>query len=142
MFPLKFISSLWRSRSIIKEFNPDVVIGTGGFASGAVVKVAADMSIPTIVQDQNSYPGLTNKMLAKKAEAICVAYDGLEKFFPADKIIKAGNPARSDLLHIENLRDEAITYFKLNPNKKVLAVMGGSLGAKRINELIFTNKDY
>lgn len=142
MFPLKFISSLWRSRSIIKKFNPDVVIGTGGFASGTVVKVAADMGIPTIVQEQNSYPGLTNKMLAKKAKAICVAYDGLEKFFPADKIIKTGNPVRSDLLHVENLRDEAITYFKLNPNKKVLAVMGGSLGAKRINELIFKNKEY
>lgn len=136
MFPIKFLSSLLKSRSIIKNFNPDVVIGTGGFASGAVVKVAADMGIPTIIQEQNSYPGITNKMLSKKAKAICVAYDGLEKFFPANKIVKTGNPVRNDLLEVENLKQEAIEFYKLDPNKKTIVVLGGSLGARRVNQLI------
>lgn len=142
MFPIKFLSSLWRSRSILKKFKPDVVIGTGGYASGAVVKVAADMGIPTIIQEQNSYPGLTNKMLSKKAKAICVAYDGLEKFFPANKIVKTGNPVRSDLLSVEHLKSEAIEYYNLSETKKTLVVLGGSLGARRINQLIESQIDF
>lgn len=142
MFPIKFLSSLWRSRSILKKFKPDVVIGTGGYASGAVVKVAADMGIPTIIQEQNSYPGLTNKMLSKKAKAICVAYDGLEKFFPANKIVKTGNPVRSDLLSVEHLKSEAIEYYNLSETKKTLVVLGGSLGARRINRLIESQIDF
>lgn len=136
MFPLKFISSLWKSRAIIKKFKPDVVIGTGGFASGAVVKTAASMGIPTIVQEQNSYPGITNKMLAKKAKAICVAYDGLERFFPKDKIVKTGNPVRLDLLELSDKKAEAQHYFNLDTAKETLVVLGGSLGARRINQLI------
>jgi len=136
MFPVKFISSLWKSRAIIKDFKPDVVIGTGGFASGAVVKTAASMGIPTIVQEQNSYPGITNKMLAKEAKAICVAYDGLERFFDSAKIVKTGNPVRLDLLTLTDKREEAIAHFGLIKGKKTLLILGGSLGARRINQLI------
>lgn len=136
MFPLKFVSSLWKSRSIIKKFNPDVVIGTGGFASGAVVKMAADLGIPTIIQEQNSYPGITNKLLAKKAKAICVAYDDLDRFFPPNKILKTGNPVRNDLLHVDSLREKAIQFYKLDAHKKTIVILGGSLGARRINQLI------
>ena len=98
LFPLKFISSLLKSRRIIKRFKPDAVIGTGGFASGAVVKVAGGMGIPTFIQEQNSYAGITNKMLSKKAKKICVAYDAMEQFFPKGKIVKTGNPIRDGLL--------------------------------------------
>lgn len=138
-FPFKLLSSLWKSRKIIKSFKPDVVIGTGGFASGAVVKVAADMGLPTLVQEQNSYPGITNKLLGKKAKAVCVAYDNLEQFFPADKIIKTGNPVRMDLLDVNTKRNEGIAFFGLDSNKKILLVLGGSLGARRINQLIEKN---
>ncbi len=136
MFPIKFLSSLLKSRKIIKAFKPDMVIGTGGFASGAVVKVAASMGIPTLIQEQNSYPGITNKMLSHKAKKICVAYDGLERFFDANKLVKTGNPVRQDLLEITSKRDEALAYFKLNPAKKTILVLGGSLGARRINQLV------
>nr|WP_297306950.1 undecaprenyldiphospho-muramoylpentapeptide beta-N-acetylglucosaminyltransferase [uncultured Flavobacterium sp.] len=136
MFPIKFLSSLIKSRKIINNFKPDVVIGTGGFASGAVVKVAGDMNIPTVIQEQNSYPGITNKMLAKKAKSICVAYEGLERFFDKNKVQLTGNPVRQDLLTIDSKRTEAIEFFKLNPNKKTIVVLGGSLGARKINKLI------
>lgn len=136
MFPIKFISSLLKSRKIIKRFKPDVVIGTGGFASGAVVKVAQQMGLPTLIQEQNSYPGITNKMLSAKARAICVAYEGLDKFFPKDKIVFTGNPVRQDLLDVNSRRQEALQHFGLDPNKKTLLVLGGSLGARRINQLI------
>ncbi|MBA5791931.1 undecaprenyldiphospho-muramoylpentapeptide beta-N-acetylglucosaminyltransferase [Flavobacterium sp. xlx-214] len=136
MFPLKFVSSLLKSRKIIKEFKPDVVIGTGGFASGAVVKVAQQMNIPTVIQEQNSYPGITNKMLAPKANAICVAYDGLAVYFKSNNITKTGNPVRQDLLTIDTKRSEAQTFYGLNPNKKTVVILGGSLGARRINQLV------
>ncbi len=135
-FPLKLADSLIKSRKIIKSFKPDVAVGTGGFASGAVVRVAAQMGIPTVIQEQNSYPGITNKLLSKNAKAICVAYEGLEKFFPKGKIVFTGNPVRQDLLNVEENRQEAIQHFDLNPNKKTLLVLGGSLGARRINQLI------
>ena len=141
-FPLKLMSSLLKSRKIVKNFKPDVAIGTGGFASGAVVKVAAQMGIPTVIQEQNSYPGITNKLLSKKAKAICVAYEGLEKFFPKDKIVFTGNPVRQDLLNVEQNRQDAIKHFDLNPNKKTLLVLGGSLGARRINQLIEKEMDF
>ena len=118
MFPLKFVSSLLKSRKIIKEFKPDVVIGTGGFASGAVVKVAQQMNIPTVIQEQNSYPGITNKMLAPKANAICVAYDGLATYFKSNNIIKTGNPVRQDLLEIESKSNEARQFYGIQPDKK------------------------
>ncbi len=136
LFPVKFLSSLLKSRKIIKEFKPDVVIGTGGFASGAVVKVAQQMNIPTVIQEQNSYPGITNKMLAAKANAICVAYDGLSTYFKSNKIIQTGNPVRQDLLTIDTKRSEALEFYGLNPNKKTVVILGGSLGARRINQLV------
>ena len=136
MLPLKFLSSLWESRKIIKQFQPDVVIGTGGFASGPLLKMANSMNIPTVIQEQNSYPGITNKLLSKKANSICVAYDNLERFFPADKMLLTGNPVRQDLLDIQDKRKEAIEYFNLDASKKTLLVLGGSLGARRINQLI------
>ena len=136
LFPLKFISSLLKSRSIIKRFKPDAVIGTGGFASGAVVKVAGQMGIPTFIQEQNSYAGITNKMLAKNAHKICVAYDAMEQFFPKEKIVKTGNPIRDGLLNIGEYRSEGLSYFHLDSQRKTLLVLGGSLGAHRINQLI------
>ena len=136
LFPLKFISSLLKSRSIIKRFKPDAVIGTGGFASGAVVKVAGQMGIPTFIQEQNSYAGITNKMLAKNAHKICVAYDAMEQFFPKEKIVKTGNPIRDGLLNIGEYRSEGLSYFHLDSERKTLLVLGGSLGARRINQLI------
>ena len=136
LFPLKFISSLLKSRSIIKRFKPDAVIGTGGFASGAVVKVAGQMGIPTFIQEQNSYAGITNKMLAKNAHKICVAYDVMEQFFPKEKIVKTGNPIRDGLLNIREYRSEGLSYFHLDSQRKTLLVLGGSLGARRINQLI------
>ena len=141
MFPFKLLSSTWNSFRIIKNFKPDVVIGTGGFASGAVLKAASMLNIPTVIQEQNSYPGITNKLLAKKANKICVAYENLERFFPKDKMILTGNPVRQDLIN-EASKSEAIAYFKLDANKKTLLVLGGSLGAKRINQLIAKEIDF
>lgn len=141
MFPFKLLSSMWNSLRIIKNFKPDVVIGTGGFASGAVLKVASMLNIPTVIQEQNSYPGITNKLLAKKANKICVAYENLERFFPKDKMILTGNPVRQDLIN-ETSKSEAIAYFKLDANKKTLLVLGGSLGARRINQLIEKELDF
>ncbi|NNC69518.1 MAG: undecaprenyldiphospho-muramoylpentapeptide beta-N-acetylglucosaminyltransferase, partial [Flavobacteriaceae bacterium] len=138
-FPFKLISSLWKARNIIKNFNPDVVIGTGGFASGPTLQMANKKGIPTLVQEQNSYPGITNKILAKKANTICVAYDGLERFFPKEKIVKTGNPVRQDLLAISGKRREALDFFDLDTNKKTILVLGGSLGARAINQLIENN---
>ncbi len=141
MFPFKLLSSMWNSFRIIKSFKPDVVIGTGGFASGAVLKVASMLGIPTVIQEQNSYPGITNKLLAKKANKICVAYENLERFFPKDKMILTGNPVRQDLIN-EASKSEAIAYFRLDANKKTLLVLGGSLGARRINQLIEKELDF
>jgi UDP-N-acetylglucosamine--N-acetylmuramyl-(pentapeptide) pyrophosphoryl-undecaprenol N-acetylglucosamine transferase len=136
MFPFKLIDSLWKSRKIIKEFKPNVVIGTGGFASGPLLQMANMLNIPTVIQEQNSFPGITNKILSKKANKICVAYENLERFFPKEKMILTGNPVRQDLIDIESKRAEAIHYFNLDRNKKTLLVLGGSLGARRVNQLI------
>jgi UDP-N-acetylglucosamine--N-acetylmuramyl-(pentapeptide) pyrophosphoryl-undecaprenol N-acetylglucosamine transferase len=136
LFPVKLMASLWESRKIIKKFKPSAVIGTGGFASGPLLQMANAMNIPTVIQEQNSYPGITNKLLSKKANAICVAYENLDRFFPANKIILTGNPVRQDLIDIESKRAEAISHFKLDSNKKTILVLGGSLGARRINQLI------
>lgn len=136
MFPIKLVDSLWKSKRIIKQFKPDVVIGTGGFASGPLLKMASVMGIPTVIQEQNSFPGITNKLLSKKANVICVAYENLERFFPKEKMVLTGNPVRQDLIDIESKRAEAIQYFNLDKNKKTLLVLGGSLGARRVNQLI------
>lgn len=136
LFPFKLISSLWKASGIIKKFKPDVVVGTGGFASGPTLQMANKKGIPTLVQEQNSYPGITNKLLAKGANTICVAYDGLERFFPQEKIVKTGNPVRQDLLEISSKRKEALDFFALDSHKKTVLVLGGSLGARAINQLI------
>ena len=142
MFPFKLMSSLWKARKIIKKFNPDVSIGTGGFASGPLLKVATSLGIPSLIQEQNSYPGITNRLLSKKVDTICVAYDNLERFFPSEKLIKTGNPVRQDLMNIDKKYDEALKYFNLHKDKQTLLIIGGSLGAKRINELIKNELDY
>ncbi|MFZ4105369.1 undecaprenyldiphospho-muramoylpentapeptide beta-N-acetylglucosaminyltransferase [Flavobacterium sp.] len=142
LFPFKLLSSLWKSRKIIKNFQPDAVIGTGGFASGPLLQVANSCNIPTVIQEQNSYPGITNKLLSKKANAICVAYENLERFFPKEKIVYTGNPVRQDLLDINSKRNEGVTYFKLDADKKTLLVLGGSLGARRVNQLIEKELDF
>jgi UDP-N-acetylglucosamine--N-acetylmuramyl-(pentapeptide) pyrophosphoryl-undecaprenol N-acetylglucosamine transferase len=142
LFPFKLMSSLWKSRSILKKFKPDVVIGTGGFASGPLLQMANSLHIPTVIQEQNSYPGITNKILSKKANAICVAYENLERFFPAEKIVFTGNPVRDDLLTVASKREEGLSYFKLDSNKKTLLILGGSLGARRVNQLIAKELDF
>ena len=136
LFPFKLISSLWNAKKIVKQFQPDIAIGTGGFASGPLLQMANVKGVPTLIQEQNSYPGITNKLLAKKAKAICVAYEGLDRFFPKDKLILTGNPVRQDLLEIDSKRTEAISFFKLEATKKTILVLGGSLGARAINKLI------
>ena len=142
MFPFKLISSLWNARKIINQFKPDVAIGTGGFASGPLLHIAALKGIPSLIQEQNSYPGITNKLLSKKVAKVCVAYNGLERFFPSEKIIKTGNPVRQDLLDISSKRAEAIKHFNLIEGKQTLLVLGGSLGAKAINELMVNELDF
>lgn len=136
LFPVKLITSLLKARRILAEFKPDVVIGTGGFASGPLLQVASFAGIPSVIQEQNSFPGITNKLLSKKADKICVAYENLERFFPKDKMVLTGNPVRQDLIDIQEKRQEALEYFKLDPDKKTLLVLGGSLGARRINQLV------
>jgi UDP-N-acetylglucosamine--N-acetylmuramyl-(pentapeptide) pyrophosphoryl-undecaprenol N-acetylglucosamine transferase len=135
-FPFKLFSSFLNAYKIIKKFKPTIVIGTGGFASGPTLFVASRLGIKTVIQEQNSYPGITNKLLGKRANNICVAYDGLERFFPSNKIVKTGNPVRQDLLDIETKQAESISFFKLNAAKKTLVVIGGSLGARAVNNLI------
>lgn len=142
VFLYKLAASLIRSFRIINRFKPDVVIGTGGFASGPLLYVASLKNIPSLIQEQNSYPGITNKLLSKKADKICVAYDGLERFFPKEKIIKTGNPIRKDLLKTDDNTIEAKDFFQLNHGKYTLLVLGGSLGSKRINELIEKELDF
>jgi len=141
-FPLKLLSSVWKSKKIVKEFQPDVVVGTGGFASGPVLYVASSKNIPSLIQEQNSYPGITNKLLSKKANSICVAYDGLDRFFPKEKITKTGNPVRQNLLTVDSKRDAGIDFFNLDTNKKTLLVIGGSLGARAVNKLIAESLEF
>tara|TARA_R110000868_G_scaffold822_3_gene6110 strand:- start:5594 stop:6691 length:1098 start_codon:yes stop_codon:yes gene_type:complete len=136
VFPFKLISSLIKAGNIVKKFKPDVVIGTGGFASGPLLKRASANGVPCVLQEQNSYAGVTNKLLAKKAKKICVAYDHMEQFFPADKIVKTGNPVRGDLVKMSISQKEAMSFFDLDASKPTLLILGGSLGARRINQLI------
>lgn len=135
-FPFKLISSLLKARKIVKKFKPDVAIGVGGFASGPTLRMAASQGVPCLIQEQNSYPGVTNKILAAKAKKICVAYNGMEKYFPKDKIILTGNPIRSQVIEIENKKAEAQKYFNLDTNKKTVLIVGGSLGAQSVNQAI------
>jgi UDP-N-acetylglucosamine--N-acetylmuramyl-(pentapeptide) pyrophosphoryl-undecaprenol N-acetylglucosamine transferase len=137
----KLIISLMKCKSIIKTFKPDIVIGVGGFASGPILKVAQQLKIPTLIQEQNSYAGVTNRLLASKAKKICVAYDNMDRYFPKDKIVNTGNPVRKDLQDIKNKNKEASEYFNIDQNKKTVLVIGGSLGARTINESIAQNLD-
>jgi UDP-N-acetylglucosamine--N-acetylmuramyl-(pentapeptide) pyrophosphoryl-undecaprenol N-acetylglucosamine transferase len=140
LFPFKVIHSMIACRNIIKAFRPDVVVGVGGYASGPLVRAAARMQIPGVIQEQNSYPGLTNKWLAKKVRTICVAYPGMEKFFPKEKIAITGNPVRSQL-GLPLSKTEAASMFGLDPDKKTILAFGGSLGARTINETILQSHD-
>lgn len=139
LFPIKLISSLVKAHRILQNFKPDVVIGTGGFASGPLLKAATQKNIPCVLQEQNSYAGITNKWLAAKAAKICVAYENMERYFPKDKITLTGNPVRLDLLEIDSKKEEAIRHFEVTKEKTTLLIVGGSLGAKRINQLIEEN---
>jgi UDP-N-acetylglucosamine--N-acetylmuramyl-(pentapeptide) pyrophosphoryl-undecaprenol N-acetylglucosamine transferase len=134
--PFLIIKSLLQTRKIIKEFQPHVVVGTGGYASGPVLKAATGKNIPTLIQEQNSFAGITNKILSKRVNRICVAYGGMDKFFPKEKIMLTGNPVRQDISNLESKREEALNFFKLNPTKKTILIIGGSLGARTINEAI------
>lgn len=135
----KIMKSRSMARKIIRDFKPQVAVGVGGYASGPTLNVAEAMGIPTLLQEQNSYAGVTNKLLAKKARKICVAYDEMERFFPADKILFTGNPVRQNLLDETVTKDEAVRSFGLVPGKKTILIIGGSLGARTLNESILGN---
>ncbi len=139
LLPFKIIDSLIKAKKIINEFNPDVVVGVGGYASGPILKIATAKKIPTVIQEQNSYPGITNRMLAAKVDKICVAHNGMDKYFPKDKIYLTGNPVRKDVVDLDGKRNAALTYFKLKPDRQTVLIVGGSLGAKSINEAIYGN---
>jgi UDP-N-acetylglucosamine--N-acetylmuramyl-(pentapeptide) pyrophosphoryl-undecaprenol N-acetylglucosamine transferase len=136
VLPFKLVYSLLKAYFLLKSFKPNVVIGVGGYASGPILRVASFASIPTMVQEQNSFPGKTNRILSKVVNKICVAYDGLEKFFPKDKMVFTGNPVRNEMVSIDGKREEAFSFFGLDPNKKTILVIGGSLGARTLNESI------
>jgi UDP-N-acetylglucosamine--N-acetylmuramyl-(pentapeptide) pyrophosphoryl-undecaprenol N-acetylglucosamine transferase len=138
LWPIKVIVSIFKSLRIINQFKPDVCIGFGGYASGALLYAATLKKIPTVIHEQNSYAGITNKILKNRVNRICVAYNNMEKFFPASKIMLTGNPVRNDLLDVKHLRLNAMNYFGLNPSKKTILIIGGSLGARTINEAILS----
>ncbi len=134
--PIKVIRSVMKSRRIIRDFNPDAAVGVGGYASGPLLYAATMMKIPSLIQEQNSFAGITNKILSGRVKKVCVAYDGMEKYFSQDKIVMTGNPVRQDVISIEGKKEEALKYFNLEGNKKTVLVLGGSLGARSINEAI------
>jgi len=136
MLPFKMLKSMKQTGKIFDEFAPDVVVGVGGFASWSTLQCAAKRHIPYLIQEQNSYAGITNKKLAKKASKICVAYNNMERFFPKEKIVFTGNPVRPEVINIEGKREESLRFFNLMPEKKTLLVIGGSLGASSINKAI------
>lgn len=136
VFPFKLIKSLSKAKKIIADFQPDVVVGVGGYASGPTLRKATKMKIPCLIQEQNSFPGVTNKLVADKVKTICVAYPDMEKFFPKEKIILTGNPIRQEVIDIEGKREKAMMHFGLNSEKKTLLIVGGSQGARSVNEAI------
>lgn len=147
VFPLKLVHSIIKARKIIKDFKPHAVIGVGGYASGPTLYAAAKKGIPTLIQEQNAFPGITNKWLSKSVDRICVAHDGLEKYFPAGKIVKTGNPVRSNVISIKGKKEDAVSFFRISKEKKTVLVVGGSQGARSVNNAIkkmlgyFTEKD-
>jgi UDP-N-acetylglucosamine--N-acetylmuramyl-(pentapeptide) pyrophosphoryl-undecaprenol N-acetylglucosamine transferase len=138
LFPLKMIVSYLKAISIVRKFKPHAVIGTGGFASGPIMMAATRLGIPSVIQEQNSFAGLANKQVAGKVSKVCVAYDGMEKYFPKDKIVVTGNPVRKDILTVGTKREKALTHFGFDANKRTLLIIGGSLGARSINESIIS----
>ena len=138
---IKLFKSQRMARKIVKDFKPHAAVGVGGYASGPTLKVAGNMNIPTLLQEQNSYAGVTNKLLAKQAKKICVAYEGMERFFEKSKIILTGNPVRQGLLNHNMTREDAIRSFNLDPTKKTILILGGSLGARTINQCLMSNLD-
>ncbi len=142
LLPLKIIVSSWKARQIVRRFRPDVAVGVGGYASGPTINAAGAMGIPTVLQEPNSYPGMANRILAKKASKICVAYEGMEQYFPKEKIALTGNPIRAEIFNgVESKRDEAFGHFKLDKSKKTILIFGGSLGAKTFNETMAANTE-
>ena len=135
-FPFKLLYSLWKTSTILDKFKPDVVVGVGGYASGPTLRSAVNKKIPTLIQEQNSYPGITNKILGSKVNTVCVAYEGMERFFPKEKIVLTGNPVRQDLINIDEKREEACRFFMLKNDKTTVLVLGGSLGARTINNSV------
>lgn len=141
LFPIKLISSYFKAGEIIKDFKPDAVIGTGGYASGPIMLAATKNKIPSLIQEQNSYAGLTNKRLGERVQKVCVAYPAMEKYFPQGKLIFTGNPVRKDIIGLEAKRDKALMQFAFEANIKTLLILGGSLGSKTINESVLANID-
>jgi len=135
-FPVKLVRSLRKAANVIREFRPDVAVGVGGYASGPLLFVASLRGIPTLVQEQNSYPGITNRILSRRAAAVCVAYEGMERYFEKAKIVFTGNPVRNDIINLEGKRSEGGAYFNIDPGRKTLLVVGGSQGARSINRSI------
>ncbi len=135
-FPIRLLKSLWQARRIINEFKPDVAVGVGGYASGPLLFIASRKGIPCLIQEQNSYPGITNKLLAKRAQKICVAYHQMDQFFSVEKLILTGNPVRSNIVKMDVSKDTAYAHFDLDPSKKTVLVIGGSLGARTLNRSI------
>ena len=137
--PFKIIGSMIKARRIVKKFKPEVTVGVGGYASGPTIKAATMIGIPSMVQEQNSFPGKTNKILSKSVQKICVAYDGLERFFPKEKIVLTGNPTRRDMVSTEGKEAEGYKFYGFDPNKKTVLIIGGSLGARTLNESVVAN---
>lgn len=139
--PFKLAASLWRARKVVRDFRPDIAVGTGGYASGPMLFAASMAGVPTLIQEQNGFAGVTNKILAKRAAKICVAYEGLERVFPKDKIVLTGNPVRASILDGKKSRQEALDEFSLSAGRKTFLVLGGSLGARAVNNAVFESID-
>ena len=141
LFPFKTISSIWNAYKILKKFKPDAVVGFGGYASAPMLYAASRKGMPTVIQEQNSYAGITNKMLGSRVNRVCVSYDGMERFFPKEKVVITGNPVRKSISDIADKKKKGCEYFGLNPDKPIMLVLGGSLGARTINESIISKLD-
>ena len=140
-FPFKLISSIMKARRIIRRFKPDVAIGTGGYASGPMLRVASRRGIPSLIQEQNSFPGITNRILSRTVNKICVAFEGMEKYFPSSNIVITGNPVRKDIIEMKGKKDEGLRFFGLRENLKTILVVGGSQGARSVNRALATHLD-
>ncbi|MEM7161056.1 MAG: undecaprenyldiphospho-muramoylpentapeptide beta-N-acetylglucosaminyltransferase [Bacteroidota bacterium] len=139
LVPFKIIQSLKRARGIIRNFSPQVAVGVGGYASGPLLRAAANKGLPTLIQEQNSYPGITNRILARKAKKICVAFDGMDNYFPKEKLVITGNPVRQNVVDLEGKKERALSHFKLSAERKTLLVIGGSLGARTLNNSLLSH---